>query len=42
LQAQGGLSPNDLAAIQDAASTVGGIDRAQAARIAAVQQRLGS
>ena len=42
LQVQGGLSPNDLAAIQDAASTVGGIDRAQAARIDAIQQRLGS
>jgi hypothetical protein len=42
LQAQGGLSPNDLAAIQDAASTVGAIDRAQAARIGAIQQRLGN
>jgi hypothetical protein len=41
LQVQGGLSPNDLAAIQDAASTVGAIDRAQAARIDAIQQRLG-
>jgi hypothetical protein len=42
LQAQGGLAPNDLAAIQGAASTVGGIDRAQAARIDAIQQRLGA
>jgi hypothetical protein len=41
LQAQAGLAPNDLAAIQEAASAVGAIDRAQAARIAAIQQRLG-
>jgi hypothetical protein len=41
LQAQAGLAPNDLAAIQGAASAVGAIDRAQAGRIAAIQQRLG-
>lgn len=40
LQAQGGIAPNDLAAIQEAAATVGGIDRRQAERIAAIQQRL--
>ena len=42
LQTQGGIAPNDLAAIQAAASTVGTLDRAQAARIDAIQQRLGS
>jgi hypothetical protein len=41
LQAQGGLAPNDLAAIQAAAATIGAIDRAQAARIDAIQRRLG-
>jgi hypothetical protein len=39
---QGGLAPNDLAAIQAAASEVGTIERRQAARIAAVQRRLGT
>lgn len=39
---QGGLSPNDLAAIQAAASEVGAIERRQAERIAAVQRRLGT
>lgn len=42
LQAQGGLAPSDLAAIQDASAAVGEIDRGQAARIKAIQQRLGS
>lgn len=41
LAEQGGLSPNDLAAIQAAAADVGAIERRQAARIAAVQSRLG-
>ena len=38
---QGGLSPNDLAAIQAAARQVSAIERRQAATIAAVQRRLG-
>jgi hypothetical protein len=42
LQTQGGLAPNDLAAIQQAAATVGGLDRRQAERVQAVQQRLGA
>jgi hypothetical protein len=42
LQAQGGIAPNDLAAIQGAASDIGALDRAQAARIKALQDRLGS
>ena len=41
LQAQGGLSPADLAAIQAAAAEVGAIDQREAAAIDAVQQRLG-
>ena len=41
LQTQGGIAPNDLAAIQDAAARVGDLDRRQAERIKAVQQRLG-
>ena len=41
LQNQGGLAPNDLAAIQDAAAQVGAIDLRQAETIAAIQQRLG-
>jgi hypothetical protein len=41
LQTQGGLAPNDLAAIQDAATQVGAIDRRQAETIAAIQRRLG-
>jgi hypothetical protein len=41
LQAQGGLAPADLAAIQAAAAEVAAIDRTQAARIDAVQRRLG-
>ena len=42
LQSQGGLAPNDLAAIQEASAAVGELDRGQAARIKAIQQRLGS
>lgn len=42
LAEQGGISPNDLAAIQAAASEVGAIERRQAAAIAAVQRRLGT
>lgn len=39
---QGGLAPNDLAAIQAAAGVVGAIEQRQAARIAALQRRLGT
>jgi hypothetical protein len=42
LQAQGGIAPNDLAAIQAAASEIAALDSAQAARIKALQERLGS
>ena len=42
LQTQGGIAPNDLTAIQNAAAEVGAIDRRQTARIKALQQRLGS
>lgn len=41
LQVQGGLAPSDLAAIQAAATEIGALDRAQAARIDAIQRRLG-
>jgi len=41
LQAQGGISPNDLAAIKSAQAEVGALDAHQAARIDAVQKRLG-
>jgi len=41
LQVQGGIAPNDLAAIQGAALAIAAIDSAQAARIDAVQQQLG-
>ena len=41
LQTQGGLAPSDLAAVQNAGDEVGAIDRRQAARIKAIQQRLG-
>src|SRR5207237_10407293 len=41
LQVQKGIAPNDLAAIQSAAETVGSIDRRQSERIAAIQRRLG-
>jgi hypothetical protein len=42
LQTQGGIAPNDLAAIEAAAARVGAIDRSQAARIDAIQERLGA
>lgn len=41
LQTQRGIAPNDLAAIQRAAAEVGSLDRTQAARIGAIQKRLG-
>jgi len=41
LAEQGGLSPNDLAAIQAAAEQAGAIERRQAAIISAIQRRLG-
>jgi hypothetical protein len=41
LQAQGGLAPNDLAAIKNAQAEVGALDARQAARIDAVQKQLG-
>jgi hypothetical protein len=41
LQTQGGMAPNDLAAIQRAAAEVGSLDRRQAERIDAIQRRLG-
>jgi hypothetical protein len=41
LQAQGGLAPNDLAAIKNAQAEVAALDARQAARIDAVQKRLG-
>lgn len=41
LQAQRGIAPNDLAAIQHAATEVGSLDRRQAERIDAIQKRLG-
>lgn len=41
LKTQGGIAPNDLAAIQRAASEVGSLDRQQADRIDVIQKRLG-
>lgn len=41
LQTQGGLTPNDLAAIQSAGGEVAALDQRQADRIKAIQQRLG-
>jgi hypothetical protein len=41
LQAHGGISPNDLAAIKSAGAEVAAIDERQAERISAVQRRLG-
>jgi len=41
LQTQGGIAPNDLAAIKSASAEVGEIDQRQAERIAALQRRLG-
>jgi hypothetical protein len=42
LQAQGGIAPNDLAAIQSAAAEAAAIDRRQTARIDALKKQLGS
>ena len=41
LEVQRGISPNDLAAIQRAAAEAGALDERQAARVAAIQKRLG-
>ena len=41
LQAQQGLAPADLAAIQSAGAEAGAIDQRQADRISAIQRRLG-
>jgi hypothetical protein len=41
LQTQGGIAPNDLAAIKGAGAEVGAIDQRQAERIQAIQRRLG-
>ena len=41
LQSQGGIAPNDLAAIKRAGAEVGTIDQRQADRIKAIQRRLG-
>jgi len=41
LQTQGGIAPNDLAAIDRAAAEVASLGQRQAARIAAIQRRLG-
>jgi hypothetical protein len=41
LQTNGGIAPNDLAALQRAQGQVGALDRRQAERIDAIQQRLG-
>jgi hypothetical protein len=41
LQTQGGIAPNDLAAIKSAGAEVGAIDQRQADRIKAIQARLG-
>jgi hypothetical protein len=42
LQTQGGIAPNDLAAIQGAAAEIAALDSGQAARVKALQERLGS
>jgi hypothetical protein len=41
LQTQGGIAPNDLKAIEDAAAEVASISRSQDERIAAIQRKLG-
>jgi hypothetical protein len=41
LQTQGGIAPNDLAAIQSAAAEIGALDQRQAERLKALQLRLG-
>lgn len=40
LRNQGGIAPNDLAAIKSAAAEIGEIDRREAARIKTIQDRL--
>jgi hypothetical protein len=42
IRSQGGIAPNDLAAIEGAADEVKAISARQSARIRAIQQRLGS
>ena len=42
LQVNGGIAPNDLDAIKAAQTEVGAIDARQAARIDAIQKRLGA
>jgi hypothetical protein len=42
LQKNGGIAPNDLKAISDAAAAVSAMEQRQAQRIRAVQQRLAS
>ena len=42
LQTQGGIAPNDLAAIQDAGAEIEALDQRQAERIKALQERLGN
>ena len=42
LQRQGGLAPNDLKAIENAAATVGAMDRRQAAIVTEIHARLGA
>ena len=41
LQTQGGIAPNDLAAIKSASAEVGEMDQRQSDRIRAIQRRLG-
>jgi len=41
LQTQGGIAPNDLAAIKNASAEVGAMDQRQSHRIKAIQRRLG-
>ena len=41
LQSRAGIAPNDLAAIQRAASQVAALDARQAERVNAIQRRLG-
>jgi hypothetical protein len=41
LQTQGGIAPNDLAAIKSASAEVAAMDQREADRIKAIQQRLG-
>ena len=41
LKTQGGIAPNDLAAIQRAAAEVANLDQRQAERISAIQRQLG-